>query len=380
MSRKKFIIYLLIVLTLVMIVDIRYVRSNNHLFAGFITESIENMITMEGNIFQSNYDSDSIKAEKEDSLELDQEFLEENQEIDTFYLKNDFGSINLQGSEEEEIKVDYTLKVHAEDKDAAEEFIKDLEVIYNVENDQLNITLNKSQTDTPDLINVVEIDYRITIPANFKTELINQYGELSVYDLNSELKADNRYGQTRVENIKEAVELELAYGQSNIVDLESTLDLDSSYAENKIKNIAGRFNLESAYGFNTIENLDSDLIINSRYGGAEITSAENIQINSRYTGYKFRDISGKIEGDIEYGDLNLANISDLELELRYADFTIESIRDYELYNYDLSVKYGDIEMDFNEFSDSGGKQFVYQGSNAEHDIVINSEYGDINIK
>ena len=74
MSRKKFIIYLLIVLTLVMIVDIRYVRSDNHLFAGFITESIENMITMEGNIFQSNYDSDSIKAEKEDSLEFAQNF------------------------------------------------------------------------------------------------------------------------------------------------------------------------------------------------------------------------------------------------------------------------------------------------------------------
>ncbi len=37
-------------------------------------------------------------------------------------------------------------------------------------------------------------------------------------------------------------------------------------------------------------------------------------------------------------------------------------------------------MDFNEFNDSEGKQFIYQGSKAEHDIVINSEYGNINIK
>lgn len=44
MSRKKFITYLLIILTLVMIVDIRYVRSDNNLFEGLITESIQKMI------------------------------------------------------------------------------------------------------------------------------------------------------------------------------------------------------------------------------------------------------------------------------------------------------------------------------------------------
>lgn len=380
MSRKKFVTYLLIVLTLIMIVDVRYIRSENHLFNGFITESIEKMIKREGNFFQNNYNSDSVKAEKSDSLILGQDFLTENEELKEFYLKNDFGSIELKGSQQNEIKIDYTLKVHADDKNAAEEFIKDLEIIYNLEGDQINISLNKSQTETPELINVVEIDYQITIPEELKSDLINQYGSLKVFNLKSELTAANRYGSTLVENIEEAVDLDLAYGSSEINDLASNLNLESAYTENKIKNIEGEFNLESAYGFNKIENIKSDLTINSRYGGAEINSAADIELNSRYTGFSFRDIKGKINGDIEYGDLRLRQISDLDLELQYADCLIESLSDYELYNYDLAVEYGNIEVDFAELESGNQKKFNYQGNRAEYNIKINSEYGDIEIR
>jgi len=380
MSRKRFIIYLLIVLSLVMVLDIRYVSSTNNLFEGFITESIEELIGMENNFFQNTYNSDSIKAEKDGSLELGAEFFAENEEINSFYLKNDFGSIELKGSEDERIKIDYTLKVHAEDKNAAEEFIKELEVVYDLKEREIKIDLNKSQTDTPELINVVEIDYNITIPNNLETELINKYGELNVSDLKSELKADNRYGSSLVENIEAPVELELDYGRSEIYDLGSTLNLETSYTENTIKNIAGEFDLESAYGFTKIENIDSALTYNSRYGGAEIISAADIDIKSRYTGISFKDISGKISADIEYGEIILNRISDLDLDLQYSDCIIESLRDYELYNYNINVEYGNIEADFLEDEDYNNNYLNYQGSRAEYEIEINSEYADVDIK
>lgn len=379
MSRKKFITYLLILLTLVMILDIRYVSSTNNLFEGLITESIENLIGMENNFFQNSYNSDSIKAEKEGSLELGRDFLAENEELNLFYLKNDFGSIDLKGSENQEIRIDYTLKVHAEDKNAAEEFIKGLEVIYDLEGEEIRVDLNESQTDTPELINVVEIDYEITIPNDFKTELINKYGQLNMSDLKAELKADNRYGSMLVENIEAAVEVELDYGKSEIYNLASTLDLKTSYSENIIKDVAGEFDLESAYGFTKIENIDSALSYNSRYGGAEITSAADIDLNSRYTGISFRDIAGKISADIEYGEIRLNRIADLDLDLKYSDCIIESLRDYELYNYNIQVEYGNIEADFLEAEDYDNNYLSYQGTRAEYEIEINSEYADVEI-
>lgn len=379
MSRKKFITYLLILLTLVMILDIRYVSSTNNLFEGLITESIENLIGMENNFFQNSYNSDSIKAEKEGSLELGRDFLAENEELNLFYLKNDFGSIDLKGSENQEIRIDYTLKVHAEDKNAAEEFIKGLEVIYDLEGEEIRVDLNESQTDTPELINVVEIDYEITIPNDFKTELINKYGQLNMSDLKAELRADNRYGSMLVENIEAAVEVELDYGKSEIYNLASTLDLKTSYSENIIKDVAGEFDLESAYGFTKIENIDSALSYNSRYGGAEITSAADIDLNSRYTGISFRDIAGKISADIEYGEIRLNRIADLDLDLKYSDCIIESLRDYELYNYNIQVEYGNIEADFLEAEDYDNNYLSYQGTRAEYEIEINSEYADVEI-
>lgn len=379
MSRKKFITYLLILLTLVMILDIRYVSSTNNLFEGLITESIENLIGMENNFFQNSYNSDSIKAEKEGSLELGRDFLAENEELNLFYLKNDFGSIDLKGSENQEIRIDYTLKVHAEDKNAAEEFIKGLEVIYDLEGEEIRVDLNESQTDTPELINVVEIDYEITIPNDFKTELINKYGQLNMSDLKAELKADNRYGSMLVENIEAAVEVELDYGKSEIYNLASTLDLKTSYSENIIKDVAGEFDLESAYGFTKIENIDSALSYNSRYGGAEITSAADIDLNSRYTGISFRDIAGKISADIEYGEIRLNRIADLDLDLKYSDCIIESLRDYELYNYNIQVEYGNIEADFLEAEEYDNNYLSYQGTRAEYEIEINSEYADVEI-
>lgn len=380
MSRKKLVTYLLIILILVMVVDIRYIRSDNNLFEGFITESIEDMIGLENNFFQNNFNQQTIKAEKDGSLNLGQDFLNENQELKNFNIKNDFGSIELQGSQKEEINIDYTLKVHAEEKDAAEEFIQDLEIIYELKGENLEISLNQSQTETPELINVVEIDYRITIPEELKSSLINQYGFLKVFDLKSELTAKNSYGSTTIENIEGAVEIDLDYGNSKINNLASNLDLETDYTENEIRNINGKFTLDSAYGFNKIDNLKSDLTINSRYGGIEINSAANIAIKSRYTGFTIRNIDGKITADSEYGQFQLSQIEDLDLELRYADVEINSLQDYELYNYDLNVEYANIEADLGGVNYDNQDQLKYQGKRAEYDIIINSEYGDINIK
>lgn len=380
MSRKKFVTYLLILLTLVMILDVRYVNSDNNLFEGFITESIEELIETENTFFQNNYNQDSIKAEKTGNLKLGEDFFRDNEDIKVFKLENDFGSIKLEGSQKQEMNIDYTLKVHAEDKAAAEDFIQELEIIYNLDDENLEIALNKSQTETPELINVVEIEYRITLPENLKTDLINKYGELEVQDLKAELKAANRYGSTLINNIQKEVELELAYGQSEITNLASSLNLDSAYAENTVKNISGSFVLESAYGFNKISDLKSDFRMNSRYGGAEISAVKDIDLQSRYTGFTISDVEGKITANLEYGDFRLSRIKDLDLKLRYADVEISSIRDYELYSYDLKAEYGSIEAELGGVSYMNQDQLKYQGQQAEYEIRIDSEYGDINIK
>ncbi|MFP4371994.1 MAG: hypothetical protein ACLFQ4_07220 [Halanaerobium sp.] len=377
MSRKKLITYLLIILTLVMIVDIRYVRSDNNLFEGFVTESIEEIIWGQSNLFQNNYNQDTIKAEKDGSLKLDEEFLNENEQIRSFNLKNDFGSIQLSGSQEQEINIDYTLKVHGANKEKAEEFIQDLEIIYNLDGENLEVTLNTSQTETPELIKIVEIDYQITIPEKMLTKLTNKYGELKIQDLKSEVNAANRYGSTLIKNIEKAVAVDLNYGEAEIYNLASILDLDSAYAENDIRNIDGEFYLKSSYGFNKINNLESELQIDSRYGGAEINSAANIDLNSKYTGFNISNVKGKITANSEYGDFKLTNTEDLDLELWYADLEISGLKDYELYNYDLKVEHGNIETDFVELDNDQPGQLQYQGEKAEYEIKINSEYGDI---
>jgi hypothetical protein len=377
MSRKKFVTYLLIVLTLVMIVDIRYVSSDNNLFEGLITESIQEMIKDENKFFQINYNQESIKAQKDGSLRLGSDFLRENKEINSFNLENEFGSIQLQGSQNQEINIDYTLKIHADDKAAAEEFIQDLEVIYNLERNNLEISLNRSQTETPELIRVVEIDYRITVPEDLQTELSNKHGKLQVQNLKAEVNASNRFGSTRINNIERSVILDLDYGESDIENLGSTLDLNSSYAENNINNIAGKFNLVSDYGFNKIYNLKSDLVMNIRFGGVEISSASNIELKSKYSGITISNVKGKITADSKYGEFKLRQIEDLDLDLRYADVEITSLSDFERYSYDLRTKDGNIDTNFGDLENQ--EQLNYQGQQAEFEIIINSEYGDINI-
>lgn len=377
MSRKKIVTYLLIVLTLVMIVDIRYVSSDNNLFEGLITESIQKMIEDENNFFQYNYNQESIKAEKEGNLRLGADFLRENEEIKSFNLKNEFGSIQLEGSQNREINIDYTLKIHADDKAAAEEFIQDLEVIYNLENDNLEISLNRSQIETPELIRVVEIDYRITVPEDLQTELSNKHGKLQVQNLKAEVNASNRFGSTRINNIESPVILDLDYGESEIKNLGSTLDLSSSYVENTITNIAGEFNLVSDYGFNKIYNLKSDLVMNSRFGGVEISSASNIELKSKYSGITISNVKGKITADSKYGEFQLRQIEDLNLDLRYADVEITSLPDFELYIYDLRTEHGNIDTNFGDLENQ--EELNYKGQRAEYEIIINSEYGDVNI-
>ncbi|MFW6281136.1 MAG: hypothetical protein ACOC2I_04740 [Halanaerobium sp.] len=327
MSRKKLIIYLLIALTLIMIVDLKYVDSEKHLFDGFITDSMSEIISLEGGSFKSKNNTDNLMAEKEGELRPGKDFLEENQNISNLSLNNDFGSIEIQGSQDNEISIDYILKIHGEDQEAAEEFIKDLEVVYGIKNNELIISLNKSQTKTPELIDVVEINYQIKVPADLKSYLINHYGNLEVKDLEAELRADNSYGRTLIENISEVVKLDLAYGSSEI------------------------------------NNINSDLNINSRYTGLDISK-----------------VVGKITANSVYGNLKLDQIRDLDLKVKYADIEMGPISDYELYNFDIMVENGEIETEYDEFNFENQNELKYQGNNAEYDLKINTEYGDIKIK
>ncbi len=79
MSRKKLITYLLIALTLIMIVDLKYINSEKHLFDGFITDSIREVIDQEGGTFKNKNNTDDFMEEKEMERGSGKDFLAGNQ-------------------------------------------------------------------------------------------------------------------------------------------------------------------------------------------------------------------------------------------------------------------------------------------------------------
>lgn len=383
MNRKKLVIFILLALAVIMIVDFKFSSGPfNQFFEAFITESLADVQDMESEFFRGDFSDESVKAERSSSVEFENE---ENilASISELKIDNNFGSINVNSSAGEELTVEYTIKVHADDKAAAENYLQNLAIEYNIENneeDRLVINLIDENMQRADSIKALEVEYDINIPENLSLDLANRFGKVAVVNINGDLVINNKWGSTLLHQIGGRSDLDISYGELEIDELNSELNLKTSYTDNSIKNIEDDAFINSSYAFIKLENIESNLNISSRYGGFEIENVKGrLNIESDYTGMSITDTENEIKADVTYGDIRLRNIAKIELKSSYADTTIENINNLDDYNLDISAENAEIRADFElDIKKEGNTETLLQESeNADNNIVIKSRFGDI---
>ena len=380
MNRKKLVIYILLAVAVIMVVDFRFSSGPfNQFFETFITESLAEVQDMESEFFRGDFSDESVKAERTDSIEFanKEEIISS---INQLKIKNNFGSIDVSSSAEKNLKADYKIKVHAENIEAAQNYLENLSIDYNIDNQTLVVNLLDNNEDRPKSIRAVEIEYDLIVPRDLSLDLDNRFGKVSAVDIDGDLALKNKWGSTVLRQIGGRSDIEVSYGELEIDEMASKLSLNTSYTDNRIKNIEAEAEIISAYAFTSLENIESDLNINSRYGGFEIENVKgSLNIESDYTGLSLTSIDEKISAEITYGDFRMRDIREAEIKSSYADITLDNIRDLNDYNLDLRAENAEISGDFELNTNKNGSIETYnqQSESADKSLIIESRFGDI---
>jgi len=380
MNRKKLVIYILLAVAVIMVVDFRFSSGPfNQFFEAFITESLAEVQDMESEFFRGDFSEESVKAVRADSIEFGnkEEIISS---INQLKIKNNFGSIDVSTSAEKNLKADYKIKVHAENIEAAQNYLENLSIDYNIDNQTLVVDLLDNNVERPKSIRAVEIEYDLIVPRDLSLNLDNRFGKVSVVDIDGDLALKNKWGSTVLRQIEGPSDIEVSYGELEIDEMASALSLNTSYTDNRIKNLEAEADIISAYAFTSLENIESDLNIKSRYGGFEIENVRgSLNVDSDYTGLSLTDIEQIITADVTYGDIRLKNINNIKLKSSYADTTIENINNIDDYNLDIRAENAEIRGDFdlNINEEDNAKIILQQKDNAEKNITIKSRFGDV---
>ena len=374
MKRKRIVALILIALVVIMVIDFRINDEDPvaDLFLQFETDSMHDLNQSSG----INTERQNPTAVNRSNLTYSSESLEE------LILDNEVGSIDIKGHQSNSIDVSYEVKIYSANKEAAEKYMNNINVGYNVSGGEFELYVDRPKPK-PDNIKGVEVLFDIQAPKDIYLDLANKYGRVKVKDFNAGLNLVSRYSETIVNFVDGKIDIKNDYGSLSLSDLDGELTINTSYNINKFKNLQGKLNLKTAYAQSTLENINADTVLTGRYGGADIEQLEGkLDVDVRYMGVTLDEIMGEIDGDVEYGEVNIESLSNsLNMNTRYADLKIWMVEDLQDLNVDVSTEYGDLRSDLNlsRTQDGNTKNIKGRLGSGNKELNIEARHADVSL-
>ncbi|MCF8000499.1 MAG: DUF4097 domain-containing protein [Halanaerobiales bacterium] len=374
MKRKRVVALILIALVVIMVIDFRMNDENTvaDFFIQFETDSMSEI----NQFSEINTERQEPSAIRKSNLSYSSESIEE------LILDNEVGSIDIEGHDSNKIDVTYEVKIYSANKEAAENYLKEISVGYNVSGGEFKLYVNRPKPK-PDNIKGVEVLFDIKAPNDIYLDLANRYGEVNVQNFNAGLNLDTRYSETTVNFVEGKMNIRNDYGSLTLSDLEGNLTINTSYNKNDFKNIQGNLDLKTGYAQSTLENINADTVLTGKYGGADIEKLNgNLDIDVRYMGITLDDIKGEIDGEVEYGEVNIESLSNsLNMNSRYADLKIWMVKDLQDLNVDVTTEYGNLKTDFDLSRSQDGNKKSIKGTlgTGNKELNIEARHADVSI-
>ena len=374
MKRKRIVALILIALVVIMVIDFRINDEDAvaDFFIQFETDSMREIDQFSG----VNTKRQEPSAIRKSNLSYSSESIEE------LILDNEVGSIDIEGHDSNRIDVTYEVKIYSANKEAAENYLKEISVGYNVSEGEFELYVNRPKPK-PDNIKGFEVLFDIQAPQDIYLDLANRYGKVKVQNFNSGLNLDSRYGETIVNFVEGKIDIRNDYGSLALSDLDGELLINTSYNKNDFKNIKGNLDLKTAYAQSNLDNINADIVLTGKYGGADIENLNgNLDTDVRYMGLTLDNIEGEIDGDVEYGEINIESLSNsLNMNSRYADLKIWMVEDLQDLKVDVTAEYGNLRTDLDLSKSQDGNKQSIKGTlgTGNKNLNIQARHADVSI-
>jgi len=357
LKKSTIVTVLIIILIGIMITDFNLAGSN--VFELFFRR-------LETNTFNENTVSFNNETNTSHKSSIDRELIIEREGRNKFILNNNLGSIKINGEEREDIDIKATITIYSNKQDIAESYAKKAEITTLKKNNSIEVKVPVE--NKPEEVKGVKVDYIISAPKSMYLELNNKFGLLEVSNFNNGVDLSNRYQESIIRNIGgEEITITNKFGNLKLSEISQGKEMQ----------------VTAAYNRTSVENIERDMKINASYGDISFYNIKGLILDSKYTNVEIDKINGKLNSDIEFGNIVVNNvIDDTKIDGRYADVTVELDRELKNYEIDGETRYGDIRVNFGGSSvqEDNKKEFNYQQGNGEKKIILSTSYADLNIQ
>lgn len=267
--RKEIIVSLIIIIAvIIMAFDIKY--SGISVFENIFSElETESMRELKVNISYPDIYGNPFVEKKVNDRQI---ILSE--DIKRLFMNNEMGSINITGEKRDDISLSFILTVYAAEEELAEMFIKELDIIDYIREENIIIELGR-----PELIKGIEgvrVDYTLAVPEDLLLDIKNNFGRLTVVNMSGDLALKSSNNEMDIRDISGKVDLSVAHGDLFAENIKGALKIDSAFTNVICSGVSGDFYVNTAYGQLSIHNFHNNLQIDGKYSIIDVELSDNL--------------------------------------------------------------------------------------------------------
>lgn len=377
MQKKLIVALIIIALFFVMIMDFKI--NGVKVFETFVknmeTDSFKQMRSYQGvDILSSDFTKRKVLDTKE--LAADPAV------IKSLFIRNQLGSIEIVGEKRDNIVVDSTINVYA-NQEVSNAFIEDIDISIIDKSSSYNISLENPGV-IPNHINGIGVDYKVKVPEELALDLYNQYGKVTVNNIKNDVDVRNSYDLVDMNDINGNINLRNRFGKLTVKDITGKAEINARHCDIvDISNISDKLEIDSEFSQVELNDINARTDLDFHYGSLVFNNLNDIiELKSSFTAIQGRNVNHAVEADMRYGAIDLTDVAaDIIAEGNFSAISVRLSSELEDYQLDCQTKYKKIKtnLPFEIEKDDNYEILQAKKGTGDVEIIIESRHGDIAI-
>lgn len=305
---------------------------------------------------------------------------------------NKFGDINVTTWDKNRIEIDVTITVKGNDLDDVEDSLDKISVDFEASSSLVTARTRIGSKNGWSIWKKrknksYKINYTIKMPISNDVDLNNDYGRISLDELEGKAEISCDYGEIEIGDLKgEGSEISLDYCKSSSIESMRDGDISVDYSSLSVDE-ATDIDLSTDYStvtFGEVKTLD----FSADYGGVRVDNAVSVNGSGDYSGLKFGNITKKLTVSADYGSIRVKNLANgfelVDINSEFASIKI-GIESGTSFDFIVDLQYAGFKrdnsnIDMRKSIVKNNKKYyegTYGKSGSGSMIKINSEYGSV---
>ncbi|MDD2565134.1 MAG: hypothetical protein PHU27_13055 [Salinivirgaceae bacterium] len=296
-------------------------------------------------------------------------------------VSHQFGTLKIIPTKGQEIEIKAVAKIEAKNAKKAQIILDgiDIKMTQSGKNVTIKTSLNESNNDVKEM----DISMEISVPECITANIKHRFGNLILPNYSGELDIDLEFGALSAGIIKNKNnKISLKFSKPSQIDETGEVELKMRFSELTITE-ATKVALNSQYSTIEIET-NPAMIGKSQFDKIEIGRVAVIDLNSRYTELKIKELNGIGRFDLKFGSLNIDMVKEGFKELDFtADYTNIKIglEKHTGFSFDANASFTSIRVPFPvKSTKSVNNEHATANFGNEATIKAKLKFGDFRIK